>query len=174
VPALEGGVGARPVLSRSRSFDELEGDEGTVLRNEATLLADHMWSDGLFAEARDAADERSAGAGLPLCKSAMTRKEAFKLLIVLASKSTTVFAQLMDLCAKNHSLEAQGADIGGAGLWDLAGDDQAKSAAGFVGLKNLGCTCYLNASLQCLFQVEDLKRGILQLDDGSGAGACLI
>lgn len=156
-------------MSRSHSFDDVEGEQGILLRSEAAALADHLWTDGLFAETVDA-DERSGGAGLPLCKSAKTRKEAFKLLVMLASKSMSVFVRVVGLCSENHSLEEMGADMGARGNFDLAGDDQAKSAAGFVGLKNLGQTCYMNASLQLLFRVDEFKRDILQLNHGNGAG----
>ena len=36
-----------------------------------------------------------------------------------------------------------------------------RSATGFVGLKNLGCICYMNASVQNLFMVPAFRQGVL-------------
>ena len=41
----------------------------------------------------------------------------------------------------------------------------SKSSLGFVGLKNLGATCYMNAILQQCFLIEPFKFGILSADD---------
>ena len=40
--------------------------------------------------------------------------------------------------------------------------------AGRAGLQNLGNTCYMNSTLQCLYRVPEL-RGALQRYDGAGA-----
>jgi len=43
----------------------------------------------------------------------------------------------------------------------LAGE---RSSAGYVGLKNLGCTCYMNSLLQQFFMMPDFRKGILSID----------
>eukprot|EP01065_Artemidia_motanka_P005156 TRINITY_DN1246_c2_g1_i1.p1 TRINITY_DN1246_c2_g1~~TRINITY_DN1246_c2_g1_i1.p1 ORF type:complete len:1201 (+),score=329.76 TRINITY_DN1246_c2_g1_i1:76-3678(+) len=43
----------------------------------------------------------------------------------------------------------------------------SKQETGFVGLKNQGATCYLNALLQCLFQLSYFKTGIYKMDTES-------
>ena len=42
-----------------------------------------------------------------------------------------------------------------------------RSATGYVGLKNFGCTCYMNALLQQLFMMQDFRKGILLADVNS-------
>ena len=39
-----------------------------------------------------------------------------------------------------------------------------RSASGYVGLKNFGCTCYMNALIQQLFMIPEFRQGILESD----------
>ena len=39
--------------------------------------------------------------------------------------------------------------------------NQAKASNGYVGLKNLSCTCYMNSLLQQFFMIPNLRSGIL-------------
>ncbi|CAB1113461.1 unnamed protein product [Ectocarpus sp. CCAP 1310/34] len=40
-----------------------------------------------------------------------------------------------------------------------------KSKTGFVGLKNMGCICYMNSTLQQLFMVPEFREGVLDFRD---------
>ena len=40
--------------------------------------------------------------------------------------------------------------------------DAAKSATGYVGLRNLGCICYMNSSMQQLFMIKEFRQGVLE------------
>ncbi|CAM9823365.1 unnamed protein product, partial [Laminaria digitata] len=40
-----------------------------------------------------------------------------------------------------------------------------KSKTGFVGLKNMGCICYMNSTLQQLFMVPEFRKGVLDFRD---------
>ena len=40
-----------------------------------------------------------------------------------------------------------------------------KSFYGFVGLKNLGATCYMNSMLQQFYMTPQFRYGILKVDD---------
>lgn len=39
-----------------------------------------------------------------------------------------------------------------------------RSATGFVGLKNFGCTCYMNSLIQQLFMIPELRKGVLEAE----------
>jgi len=49
--------------------------------------------------------------------------------------------------------------------WSISPFNMEKSLTGYVGLKNLGCTCYMNSLIQQLFMIGNFREGILNLDD---------
>lgn len=59
--------------------------------------------------------------------------------------------------------------------WSYAPRQADKAECGYVGLQNLGATCYMNSLLQQLFMVPALRFGVLGCDPfrggGGGAGA---
>jgi uncharacterized UBP type Zn finger protein len=75
----------------------------------------------------------------PKCKRKLTRKRAFSLLIEACKNQEENFIALLDPIVKNHERfdhnEADSTSI------------NVKGAHGYVGLKNLGCTCYINSLL---------------------------
>ena len=42
---------------------------------------------------------------------------------------------------------------------------EVKSNTGFTGLKNLGCTCYLNSLIQQLFMITSFRGLIVESED---------
>ena len=36
-----------------------------------------------------------------------------------------------------------------------------RGISGYVGLRNFGCTCYMNSLIQQLFMIPEFRRGIL-------------
>lgn len=49
--------------------------------------------------------------------------------------------------------------------WTITPGDKQKSSCGYVGLKNLGCTCYMNTLFQQMFMIPDFRTAILECDD---------
>ena len=82
-------------------------------------------------------------AGLhPLCSDERSKKAAFALLLSLCHWQPAlidkVFQMLQPVVASLPALTA----------WDYKPSRETRSSTGFVGLKNKGCTCYMNALLQ--------------------------
>lgn len=44
-------------------------------------------------------------------------------------------------------------------------DRQERSATGYVGLKNIGCICYMNSIMQQLFMITPFRKAMLEVED---------
>ncbi len=49
--------------------------------------------------------------------------------------------------------------------WHIVPLTSERSKTGYVGLKNLGCTCYMNSLLQQFFMLSEFRDTILQTED---------
>lgn len=43
--------------------------------------------------------------------------------------------------------------------------DSEKSSTGYVGIKNLGCICYMNSLFQQLFMIQSFRNDLLSVKD---------
>ena len=80
-------------------------------------------------------------ANTPICKRKMTRKKGFNLLITLCKKHTENYIILLKNLYIHHDEMKQ------IGVQTDEYDQTIgiKSTVGYVGLKNYGCTCYMNS-----------------------------
>lgn len=101
----------------------------------------------------------------PKCKNIDTRREAFRLLYKMCTLSKDAQTQVVEYLSKLHEdphwRTSKYAD------WNYSPVAQEKSETGFVGLKNLGCICYMNSTIQQLFSVSAFREGILRAQDRS-------
>ncbi|CAG9315438.1 USP34_5 [Blepharisma stoltei] len=102
----------------------------------------------------------------PKCKSPESRKEAFMLLLQLCFSSEEALIQTMRYLNKLH--EDPHWRTGKIADWNYSPNAHEKSETGFVGIKNLGSTCYMNSSIQQLFNIPSFRDGILRAQDKSG------
>lgn len=99
---------------------------------------------------------------LPKCKKKLTRKKTFALLVTLCSECDENFFALLPLLARNHS-QLYSNDLSG-GLQANYLNVDTRNFTGFVGLKNLGCTCYINSLLQQFYMIKPLRNAILNAE----------
>lgn len=89
----------------------------------------------------------------PKFKRTLTRKRAFELLVEACRQNEDNFLALLDPIARNHDqFDHVDAD------WV---NQNVKGSHGFVGLNNLGCTCYINSLVQQFFMIPTLRHKIM-------------
>ena len=95
----------------------------------------------------------------PKCKSRLSKKEAFELIKIMITQSSEAFDYLLTQASgfsKDLSFRTcKSSD------WQISSQDSERPFTGFVGLKNLGCICYLNSCIQQLFCIDPFKQFIL-------------
>jgi len=97
---------------------------------------------------------------MPKCKKKNTRKRGFELLLELCNKCEENFLILLPLIVKNHE-NFQSID------YDSCNCD-LKPAHGFIGLRNLGCTCYINSLIQQIYMMKEIRYCVLNCDGMTG------
>ena len=95
----------------------------------------------------------------PLCKRDNTRKAAFQLLNELIKGCNENFSVVID-----HLIE-QNKGTGKSKAVNPPISALDKSKSGYVGLENLGATCYMNSLIQQLYMVPQFRQGLLQAPD---------
>ena len=82
----------------------------------------------------------------PKCKSMTTRKSALRLLSVLSRDCLDNLNAIL-LYIKDFGKQASWR-TNKTSDWSIAHQDDEKSSTGYVGLKNLGCICYMISFFQ--------------------------
>ncbi len=90
------------------------------------------------------------------CKSRVTRNAALNLLLVLVKASPELYKIVSDALAAHHTMGETRSN------WQYLPSAMEKDACGYVGLKNLGATCYMNSLMQNLYMQPEFREGILR------------
>jgi len=98
---------------------------------------------------------------LPKCKSPATRSTAFDLMIALVERCPKNYFGLLELLL----VDQHNTVVKGSYPTDYWPHDDCRSEVGFVGLINLGATCYLATCMQHLFMIPNLRYAILSIED---------
>lgn len=124
-------------------------------------LLDDLFKVCLF---KTATQEMHGKLAPPMAKTASSRCAAFNLLRDLAEGNSANLMLIREMMYKKHILHMERENYN---TWNFSAEDERRSSAGYVGLKNLGCTCYMNSLLQQLFMMPKFRTGILSLPRNS-------
>jgi ubiquitin carboxyl-terminal hydrolase 9/24 len=107
--------------------------------------------------------QASSSAPFPKCKTSGSRQSAYKLLSAISYNQPETLKKIISILRDSHALgywkTKKFLD------WKISLQNDEKSPSDFVGLKNLGCTCYMNSLLQQFFMVPQLRESILASED---------
>lgn len=113
-----------------------------------------------------------AGLQQPKCRSDSCRKLAFDLVTELSLENIKGLRYILVQMSIQHSLTVQTDAASSLKALSASKRKAMKSASKhhlilergkYVGLKNLGCTCYLNSTIQAFFMIPRFRRQILRL-----------
>lgn len=110
--------------------------------------------------------DRARAALPPLCKHQSTRKSCLELLRILCldenQDKLSIASYMQDtVCKETFWRTPRKAD------WTIHVQQQERSLSGFVGLKNLGCICYMNSIFQQLYMIPSFRKAIVEVEDRS-------
>ena len=111
-----------------------------------------------------------AQGGVPKCKSMVARLAGFKLLAALCDDAGAREVVLGALQPFQRDLSWR---KGKLAHWLHSFNPYEKSKTGFVGIRNLGATCYMNSMLQQLYLIDSFRQGLAQCEVTEDHESCL-
>lgn len=96
---------------------------------------------------------------VPKCKSQPSRSAAFDLLVELVKSSSENYKQLHEKLLAQHKPGQHSPHS-----WDYWPHEDGRSDCGYVGLTNLGATCYMASCMQHLYMMPEARVAILGAD----------
>lgn len=106
-------------------------------------LTQHLIHNCLFEIPHGSAMKQATIGGPPKCKSSISRSAAFKLLSVMCRDTPLNLDIVLNYLHEfnQHPSWRTNKDQD----WQISLMDSEKSSTGYVGIKNLGCICYMNS-----------------------------
>ncbi|ESO90146.1 hypothetical protein LOTGIDRAFT_164457, partial [Lottia gigantea] len=95
--------------------------------------------------------------GLPKCKSQSSRSAAYDLIVELVKGSVDNYKVLHAEMMIQHSKDSHAPYP-----WDYWPHEDGRSKCGYVGLTNLGATCYMATCMQHLYMIPQARESILK------------
>lgn len=115
------------------------------------ILTDHLLHNCLFEVPQGGTTKNQNKNGPPKCKSYLSRRNAVQLLAVLCRDCTPNLAKVLNYLQQFNQNPSWRTNKDHD--WNISLMDSEKSSTGYVGIKNLGCICYMNSLFQQLFMI---------------------
>jgi len=90
-----------------------------------------------------------------LCDNSYRRRQCVYDILRMYFTDAQIVQNIADMLHDAHSTLAVPPEF------SFCPESDIRSDAGYVGLMNMGCTCYMNSLLQILYMIPDVRRGIL-------------
>ncbi|KAF9352724.1 hypothetical protein BGX26_009493 [Mortierella sp. AD094] len=120
-------------------------------------IIDYIFDECLFPQTSGVQNsETSSAPGGAKCKSEGSRSAAFSFLEESARGETEILRHVIVKTRKHFEREFEIED-----QWGYDPQTIKRASCGFVGLQNLGATCYVNSIIQQFFMNKDFRSGIL-------------
>ncbi|KAJ3450484.1 ubiquitin carboxyl-terminal hydrolase faf-x-related [Anaeramoeba flamelloides] len=136
----------------------LKNNNKLKLKNNQTNFINYLFLDCLFKIPQDNKSESTNK--LPKCKSKKSILKVYQLLIELIAdckKNSETLANLINNFQSNVQPPRS---------WNYRPTFYGiKTTKKYLGLKNLGATCYLNSFLQQLFNTPEFRKGLLSIEN---------
>lgn len=147
------------VFEQERQVQAKEGDELFIISNpKKRRIIPFELQQQQRAKKLKVDDFIEASVLMPKCKSKEARELAFKFLLDLSEEGSENFVKILE-----KTIAVQKAINYSNPKWDISPDNLTRSNSGFVGLTNLGSTCYMNSLFQQLFMIDEYCERILSL-----------
>ncbi|KAK3093520.1 hypothetical protein FSP39_016701 [Pinctada imbricata] len=96
---------------------------------------------------------------LPKCKSQTSRSSAYDLLVEFVKGSVENYHVLHMRMMQQHNKDSHASY-----LWDYWPHEDGRAKCGYVGLTNLGATCYMATCMQHLYMIPQARQSILHAE----------
>jgi ubiquitin carboxyl-terminal hydrolase 9/24 len=125
-------------------------------------LIEPLVKDFLF-QIPQGADQGGKAMNFPKCKNSRSRVVAMNLLAVLTRDCLENLNYVLDFM-KDYNQNASWRTKKDSD-WNIMPSEDEKSSSGYLGIKNLGCICYMISLFQQLFSIETFRNSILEIED---------
>jgi ubiquitin carboxyl-terminal hydrolase 9/24 len=98
----------------------------------------------------------------PICFDASSRLAAYKLLVELSRNSSRNYEQIVMQLISLHHNSSRAMSVNNE--WNVIPLVAPRAECGYVGIKNGGATCYMNAVLQQLFMIPGVTDYLLSIE----------
>jgi len=142
-------------LEKSDSKQKSEKKNSIASPRDISELVSYVYHKCLF----DVPQGDSYGAK---CKSHASRKLSYSLLLAIARTSKVGRRKVFSSVYKDEMWQHNRSRDGSKMDWRYHPSSLEKFPAKFVGLKNQGATCYMNAIFQQLFMVPEFRKDIME------------